>query len=169
MKRKAQEEMVGLVIVMIVVSVIFLVFLTIFLRQNSSERRTESVEVSQFLDSIFEQTTSCTLNGYSYLNIRELIEECNKGGSNCQSGAPACELLKNEMKKTIESGWTFGSESETTNYELKIIYETDTGSQTPILNLRGSSAVCGLVKRGADKPISAQNGVIISTLNLCLS
>jgi len=56
--KKAQEEMVGFALIIIVVAVILLVFLSIGLRKDGRED-VESYEVASFIQSLLQYHTSC--------------------------------------------------------------------------------------------------------------
>ena len=74
--KKGQEEIVGFVLVIVLVAVIFLIFVGIFVRQDSNSTRQESIEVYQFLDSFMQQTSECAI-GFepAYSNVGELIQQ----------------------------------------------------------------------------------------------
>ena len=169
MNKKAQEEMVGLVAIMLVVAVIFLVFLGIFARQDNSESAS-STEVSQFLDAALKYTTECTKDGYFYKDLQGLIRECKKGTS-CNNGEQACDMLERLMGELVESGWTFSPESPKKGYEIILDFESISGTPiqpfTPIIG----SDYCSTNKiRGDDRTIpSPDGGSITLILNLCVN
>src|SRR3989344_4963778 len=121
--KKSQEEIVGFVLIILIVSVVLLVFLGIFLRKDAS--KTGNSEISQFLDSISETTTECSLNGgYSYIKYSELISSC-KEGKICSSGG-ACDILKNVTKNLIESSWNFSpTNGPKTGYKFEAFFEAE--------------------------------------------
>ena len=129
MNKKAQEEMVGFVLIMLVVAVILLVFLGIYLSGNKQES-TESAEIAQFLGAAFEYTTDCNRDaGYNPYRINDLIKECGSNeGKLCQgSSRNVCQALGDNLKNLIESSWNFQANSPQTGYELSITRETITG------------------------------------------
>lgn len=158
MRRKAQEEIAGFMAVMLVVAIIFLVFLGIFVRRGGTEQ-TQSTEVSQFLNSMVEFTSSCSLdNGLSFKQIDDLAVECNKG-SVCSSGEPACDVLKSSVKEIIESSWHFSSESPEKDYKFTAEFAT-----APAISLPETTSSACSSTRGATKPFSQ----ILFKLELCL-
>jgi len=169
--KKAQEEMVGLVLIILVVSVIFLLFLGLSLSQSNSERRVESSEATQFLDASLEYTTSCSTNGgYSYLKLKELISRCNQNSADiCENGEKICEVAESTFKELIESTWVFSVESKTTGYETSIVFkDSTTQTSTPLTDFEAPKIDCiSENRRGAEKPISTQAGTIVITLELC--
>ena len=165
--KRAQEEMVGFVMVVIVVAVIFLVFLGIFMRQGD-DRTTESAEVSQFLSSLVDYTTNCTFNGYNYLELGELVEECYENqGKECDGEDNVCELLEATAGEAIESAWVFGTESVIKGYYVNGKYIDDvTGSITDFSEI---GSPCAGRMRGSEVLIDAFDGRIVLSLELCLS
>ncbi len=77
-ERKAQEEMVGFALIMIIVAVIVLIFLSLSLR-NQEEEIVENYEVDSFIQSFLMYTSDCA-DGYEprYRTIEKLIIDCNK-------------------------------------------------------------------------------------------
>ena len=172
-KKKAQEEMIGFVMIMLVMAIIFVVFLGIYLRKPVSRDRTESAEVSQFLDSLFQYTTECSYDsGYSYENIEDLVVDCFNG-KNCPAiGKKACDVLEQDIKKITEASWNFGTESPETGYEYKILY-TPAGTENygTLSNDFNAPfhAPCNeqVGGRGAEKPVYVPNGEIKVVLRIC--
>jgi hypothetical protein len=165
-RKKGQEEMVGFVLIMVVVAVIFLIFLGIFVRKGVNDERTESSEVSQFLDAALEYTSSCSLNGYSFLSLSRLMFKCGEGKI-CISGEDTCDMLKRDIEDLVESSWNFGSDSPEKNYSLKVHAVSSAGHQQDLVVL---GTDCSGAKRGADVPLDASAGMDITvTLELCLN
>lgn len=148
MKRRGQEEMVGFVLIILLVAVIFIIFLGFYLRKSSSDQRTESGELSQFLDALLEYTTDCSLNnGYSYEKISDLARECNQGAQ-CSNGKDACLVLKENSKEIIESSWNFGAQSPTKGYNFVINFNE---TSAPDIRLGENCDLNGNY-RGSSKP-----------------
>jgi len=159
--KRAQEEMVGFVLIVVLVAVIFLVFLGIFVRRAPENTQQNSAEVSQFLSASLEYTTNCTLDGgFSFKSLADLTHSCNLG-LRCDSGKTACEELKETSRKLVETAWTFSDDSPTVNYKFSIDLET---AQDIAFEYSGTESDCTLV-RGAERPIS---GATFS-LELCLN
>ena len=170
--KRAQEEMVGFVLIMIIVAVIFLVFLGIFLSQRDSETKIESADVSQFLDAALEYTTTCSQNsGYTYLSLEDAIISCYKGEICEKDGVSAstCEIAELVFKDLIESAWVFSPQSKTTGYESSLIFiDSVTALETPVPDFTAPSIPCATnQRRGADKPLFTGSGSIIISLELC--
>lgn len=176
--KKAQEEMVGFVMIMLVVAIIFLVFLGIFLRQGAKTDKTDSTEISQFLDSLLQYSTECTYDdGFTYRTIQDLVVECWEGlPISCPTlGEKPCDVLEKDIKEIIEASWTFSSDSPTRSYEFLAKYSpsgTDFSSGiSPDFDqpFYADSAFSQTYTRGADKPIFVSGGEITISLEISLS
>jgi hypothetical protein len=186
--RKAQEEMVGFVLIMLIVAVIFLVFLTIFVRRGITNTDVESLEVSHFLDSILEYTTDCSLDQgvpYTYLNVGDLFRECTDNNfKNCvgytdpnpddalEEGQTTCEILSDTIERIIENDRSWGNfdlkeGSQYSGYSFDAVYDPSDGAPSPVFDKPISKACPGSFRRGSDKPVYAQGGRIIISLTLC--
>jgi len=168
MKKKAQEEMVGFVMIMVVVAVIFLIFLGIFIRKPPADKA-DSEEISQFLDSVLEYTTNCSIDttGYIKLKFEELVKECyNTGGKLCDfSSDTVCDETDKTIKDLIGSSWRFSLDSPEKGYEFRINKPDGTD-----LRYIPSPSACGpLSTRGAEKIISVPDGGITLSLKICLT
>ncbi len=158
--RKAQEEIVGFVMVILLVSLIFLIFLGIYLRKGNAEP-TSSIEVSQFLNSLVEYTSDCSLDsGFSYKQIDDLAVKCDEGAL-CSSGKTACQVLDDTIKKIIESSWNFSPDSPEKGYIFMADFPLAPQMKIPPTP---PTPPC-TVRRGADKPFSG----VTFTLEICLN
>ena len=165
--KKAQEEIVGFVLIILIVSVILLVFLGIFLRKDTS--KTGNPEVSQFLEAISGTTTECSLNGgYSFVKYSELVAGC-KEGKICSSGG-ACDVLKNVTKNLIESSWSFSAANgPRTGYKFEAFFLADNnGVKQPLPNFPlGVVSGCSSFI-GDEKTFPVTDGSLTIQLDLCL-
>ncbi len=155
-KTKAQEEIVGFIMVVVLVAVIFLVFLGFTIRSDS-EISTSS-EVSHFLDSISEFTTSCSLDGgFSYKQLDDLAISCDRGQL-CSNGN-ACNIFESTLKNLTESAWNFSPNSPEKSYVLTTTFP----AREPIIISSENQSACNTI-RGADKIFSG----ITLALEICL-
>jgi len=151
-KKRAQEEMVGFALIMIIVAVVLLVLLSISLRSPQQEE-VESYEVDSFIQSFLQYTSDCRDN-LEYLDIQELIFDCNDERM-CTDERDTCEVLDSTIKEILGESWKVGAERPVIGYELKILSESkeilslSEGNQTQ--NYKGSKQ--SLVKRGDELDI----------------
>lgn len=116
--KKAQEEMVGFAIIIVVVSVILLIFLGFSL--NKPEKQTvESYEVESFIESLLQYSTDCSNYREDSPSIKRLIMECYNQNM-CTDGRSACEALNSILSNIIEEVWKVGETRPVKGYELNI-------------------------------------------------
>ena len=98
MKKRAQQEIAGFVIIVVLVVVAALIFLVISV--NRTEMRTDSMQVSMLLDSLMDHTTECVVRAPLPLSVGALIREAY--GTN-----PVCQNIdasaRDHLTETIES------------------------------------------------------------------
>ncbi len=121
--KKAQEEMVGFALILIIVAIVLLVFLSVSL--NKSKKEVLGVnEVNSFIQAFLSYTTDCREDSDSYYSVQDLIIECNSGGI-CLDGQNTCEVLNFTLKEIAEESWPIGENTPVKGYELKINSETE--------------------------------------------
>ena len=96
--KKAQEEMVGFGLIIVIVAVVLLVFVSLTFRKSGVE--IESYEVESFLNSLLQKTTDCE-SFVGYIDVEDLIEECMDNGA-CLDGRNACLALNESIKEVLE-------------------------------------------------------------------
>ncbi len=168
LRRKGQEEIVGFVVVVLLVSIVALIFIGFSIRKEPGLE--SSPDAEYFLSSAMEYTTSCS-KGYesNYLRLGELIEECKSGGV-CLSEGNSCIALNKSLSELINSGYGTGLNKPIRGYEFKAVYARNLSSSTSqerVIELKqGDCSGSGNIV-GADSTISSPPGVIVSTLILC--
>src|SRR3989344_6232856 len=90
--KKAQEEMVGFALIIIVVSIILMIFLAFYLNREPKKETVESYEAESFTQAFLQYTTSCTDN-FEFLNVQDVIYECDIRNT-CANGEDPCEDRK---------------------------------------------------------------------------
>jgi len=142
LNKKAQEEILGFALIIIIVAVILLVFLGISLNK-SKEQSIESYEVQNFIQSFLQYTTSCTDKFETdYMNLQEVIIECNNYGE-CLDGSDVCEVLDTTLREITEESWSVGEETYVRGYDLNITSEgeilTSFKKGNTTINYKGNS------------------------------
>lgn len=164
MRRKGQEEIVGFVLIVVIVAVIFLVFLGLFLRQRAPATAKESVDVSQFIESMMEYTSDCAVSYEpAFSSIGVLVKDCNSG-STCKSGEKACSVLNRTLKGAIESNWRYGPDRPVKGYTFNSTYVSD-ATVKPVLYL--SAGNCSYNRMGGEYLSPAYPGTIRSRIEIC--
>jgi hypothetical protein len=154
--KKAQEEIVGFVLIMLLVAVIFLVFLGIYLRGASKVHESEGKDIASFLEAVSKITVECEYVG-DPSDLSNLIIDCSDDSTaTCLSnGKNKCAVLRDTLFQAINSTWNFNQNSPTKGYSMQILRETSTGEvdlfQPPLLPLM-QIPLSQKEIRSADKP-----------------
>ncbi|MBU2562056.1 MAG: hypothetical protein KKF68_00130 [Nanoarchaeota archaeon] len=116
--KKAQEEMIGFALIIIIVAVILLIFLGFSLRTHQKEL-VESYEVDSFIQSFLQYTSDCA-EGHepNYASIQKLIFLCNRK-ERCTDERDSCEVLNTTLTQILEKSWEI-VDRPTKGYELNI-------------------------------------------------
>lgn len=169
LKNKAQEEIVGFVLIMVLVAVVFLVFLAITLR-NPNVTESKSEIIYQFLESSMEQTTGCSLPGrQEYLDLGELLGECYSSNIECSDGNKICNVLNDTFKELLDGSFAYGNDYPIKGYSLESIYSLNSlGGQV------SRDVVLEILKGNCNGSISGNSywtpefpGSITTSLKLC--
>ncbi len=120
--KRAQDEMVGFALIMIMVVVILVVFLGFSLR-NSKKETVESYEVESFLQSFLQYTTDCS-NDLEYLSVQKLISDCYDKEV-CLDGRDTCKALDSTLDGIVKAGWKVGEDRPIRGYDLTILVNSE--------------------------------------------
>lgn len=115
--KKAQSEMVGFVLIIIIVAVVILVFLSLS-SNKIKNTEIESYELESFISSSLEYTTNCFSNS-DFVPLRRLIYEC-VDNKTCQNGIDACEEMEKIWENLVNSAWIVSPEAITKGIELNV-------------------------------------------------
>ena len=122
MNRRAQSEMAGFAIIIIIVAVLILVFLSFSVKKDSGDV-TESAEAENFVRAILQFTTDCEYRGH-FLDYLDLIERCGDEGV-CADGRTACDVLDPTSEEILDGSWKVGEDEVTKGYDFSVFYEGD--------------------------------------------
>ncbi len=162
--KKAQEEIVGFVLIVAIVIIISVIFLAFLIRKPQTNI-TQSRDIYQFLESTMQYTTECALSYEpAYSNLGELIQECHEGLSQCISGEPPCSLAEKTLNEIIETSFLIEEKASIKGYEFNSIY-TDKNIEEEIISL--SKGNCSTSIRGSELLIPSLPGTISNELKLC--
>jgi len=97
-RKKAQHEIIGFVLIIIIVCIVGLIFLSFSIKEP--EKKT-SAELRNFLQASMSYTSNCAKD-YStdYLNLQDLIKQCYRG-EDCFDNRDSCDVLNSTMKNII--------------------------------------------------------------------
>jgi len=116
--KRSQEEMVGFVLIIIIITIIGLFF--VFIMSHQTKPYASSSEVESFLESSLLYTTSCSFEETSPpYNIQDLISACLQNQT-CSDGTNSCDILNQTFSNLIESAFNINQESKYKAYKLNI-------------------------------------------------
>lgn len=163
--KKAQEEIVGFVLIVVIIAIVAVIILGIVIRQTPSSSQ-ESKDIYQFLESIMEYTTTCSVSYEpDYLILSELIFECHEGISKCLSNEDPCNSLNKTLTSLLDNSFLVTEESALKGYEFKSFYTTNSTEKEVILLRKGNCKETA--QKGSEILIAAYPGTISNTLRLC--
>jgi len=154
MKNKAQQEMVGFVLIVVLVVVGLMVYLTISLR--SSPENDKSLEVASMLDAIMKQTTGCAIVYVpDYDNFEYLFESAHRGDRCINLNKPAIDYLNETLRDVLSS--MVESEASVVGYELQFFEEEGEG----ILHIEQGNCTRGTIKSAMRSLVSGSQDIVI--------
>lgn len=139
--KKSQEEMIGFVMIIILVSVISVILLGIAIRRDPQIR--EDARINSFLYSMMGVTSDCQTSPEFVLDYRSLLEKCYEGGGTCLDDREICDVL-DEVSQELLEVYFRGRREELEGYAYEIyledeeIYSFDKGNLSG--SIRGGAA-----------------------------
>jgi hypothetical protein len=167
LNKRAQEEMVGFVLVMVVVAVLFLVFLGISLRNPVENVGKESREVQMFLSSLLDVSSDCAL-GFepNFADVDTLISECHQSsGKKCVDDRRVCDVAEEVVGAVLGASWHVGNASVLKGYDFGVIYSTNGSEDLSVLAVAEGN--CAGEKSGASTVRPAFPGTLVTKMELC--
>lgn len=117
--KKAQEEMLGFALIIILVAVIMLVFLGISVRSPQKEG-VESYEVESFIQAVLQYHTDCAKTyETNFLEVQDLIFSCSNQ-EQCLDERQSCDVLNSTLRNIIDENWQAGPDRPVKGYEVNI-------------------------------------------------
>jgi hypothetical protein len=160
--RKGQNEIVGFVMIVVIVTIIGLFLLALYLRQEPV--KTESKNVQNFLKASLSYTTECKID-IEPLDLKELTKRCHNGAY-CGENE-SCVILNDTFSDILEKTWKLESNKES-YYNLNVYYregEEEESRNEEILNIEKGN--CTGSKVGAEEFFRHGQGDIFVTLEIC--
>lgn len=115
--KRAQEEIVGFALIIIMVAVILVVLLGFYLK-STKKQSVQSYEADSFLQSALQFTTDCSDNRES-LSIQKVILKC-VSRERCDDERDACAVLDSTLNSILAESWKTEEDSPISGLELII-------------------------------------------------
>ena len=122
-RKRAQEEIVGFVLIIVLVAVIALLFLAFSIRRPVEMQ--ESREIEDFLHSSLSLTTDCKPSEERVYDLRDLIGACYNN-EKCFDDKSACNVLNKTAFELIENSFQVGEEARYKSYNFRIYFQNTT-------------------------------------------
>jgi hypothetical protein len=118
-RKSGQEEMVGFGLIVILVAIIFIVFITIYIRKPAE--KTSDYEVNSFIQSVLQYTTTCEEDNLENLTVQKLIIKCQENDPCDYRNMNSCLVLNSTLRNIIRESWgDVGIEGKIRGYSFTI-------------------------------------------------
>jgi len=117
--KKAQEEMVGFALILVLVTIILVVLLAIYIKKPSHSDNIGDAEANSFLQSLLQYTTACEESNSINVSVQKLISKC-KEKEICSYNMNSCKVLNDTLKEMLEESWQVGPDNPVKGYSLII-------------------------------------------------
>ncbi|MEI6849721.1 MAG: hypothetical protein WCK29_01655 [archaeon] len=167
--KKGQEEIVGFVAIVLLVTIIGVIFLGLMIKNDTPVAK-ESKDVTRLLDSAMQYTSNCAIDYLpNYASLQDLIQKCYEQNSNvCQSKEKVCSALNRTLLGILDGNIKTGVENKNKGYVFKteFSYNISAGNGTEILKvMKGNCSTDSFIQGYSS--FQGQKGEYISTLKLC--
>ncbi len=160
--KKAQQEMIGFALIVIIVVVALMIFLVIQIR--NPVRETKSSNVQNLLTSVLKQKTNCVVSEPYYETVRELIRSCYENRDCKNLNQKSCEYLNSTLSEMMED--LSASDATISAYEVEIVWE-DSEQETRQRLVKFFNGQCSGGVGGGSEFIDTSDGMIKIFLKLC--
>jgi len=169
--KKAQQEIVGFVIIVVLVAVVGMIFLGIYLKPQVT-MGTADAEINNLLISVSSYTTDCYKDSEpNYRTIEDLILDCYQYRK-CQNMS-SCEALNQTFSALLSKVWLAGDTSAIKFYEVKAYYQgniSDAGTKKPAFFTLSSGNRTGCLTTKAGQRINSLENPeesVVTELRVC--
>src|SRR3989344_8180350 len=128
--KKAQEEMVGFALIIVLVAVIALVLLGIMIRSPRSQEARPSSELDSFTKSVASYTTDCEISGRGFRTVSELTSDWADKGGSCANEVAFCDVLSSTLKGILNTTYNVANSSNIKYYKAQIVKSGSSGNLT---------------------------------------
>ena len=173
--KKGQEEVVGFVAIVVLVTIAGVVLLGFILNSQNTSTGKESKDIQRFLESTLAYTTNCSFNsGYQYSTISELSRECyNYPQETCSTGESVCDSLNSTIRGILSSAWGNPDNSTYVSgyyyYTHYTMNSTNGDNSKDILIVKEGDCLNKNFISYSMPPIQAYPGEIDISLRVCLN
>jgi hypothetical protein len=167
-ERKGQEEIVGFVAVVVLVSVVALIFITLSLR-GGGDVVVNDESVREALEGALQYTSDCSVPGtQGYASLGDLFQPCMEQ-SVCEDGRSSCDVLNSNLDDLLTLGLRVGPDRPYKGFTFSASRSASNSSEAPEMILELQKGNCtGYSRQGTNefRP-TRQSGIIRLELGIC--
>jgi hypothetical protein len=168
--RKAQNEMVGFVLIVVIITIVAVIFLTISLGREPSGSVSD-IEINSFLSSSSRYTSDCVISEPLYADVRDLLDDCYDGKI-CSDGRDSCIVLTGIYGDMLNNVFPVGDDRPVKYRNMVVYFQLDsnepTSKQDPLINIKeGNKSLCSERRAGDYKRQKSSGGDIVVELEVC--
>ncbi len=115
--KRAQEEMIGFALIMVIVMIVVLIVLGFALTNNKGVEE-KDFQLTSFVEASLQVTTDCKFND-EFLTLREMVHQCSQKQKCDVSNKDICTELTKNFKDIINQSFNPGTESYVRGYTLQ--------------------------------------------------
>jgi hypothetical protein len=145
---KGQDEMVGFALIIIIVAIVFIVFISVYMRKTPE--KTVDYEANSFVQAALQYTTTCEEANMENLTIQRLIFKCQEKEPCAYKEMDPCKILNDTLKEMIKESWNVGPNNPIKGYHLAINLSED-GGRTEKIFLNITEGVVTRNYKGAEQ------------------
>jgi len=170
--KKAQQEILGFVIIIMIVVVIGVIFLGISLqKQSMAGVSSEDAEIANYLSSSMGYTSDCMIREPFYASLKELIESCSNGEL-CSDKRRACDVLNKTYAEMTAKLWPAAEDRPIKYTKLDFTYQEFDDDGNPSRStlfleiIAGNKKSCNVIRSGKTEQ-AKYPGNLITRLEVC--
>ncbi len=157
--KKSQEEIIGFVLIILLVTVIAIVFLAISLRKEVE--RLPSDEIESFLQASMRYSTECFISPERRYNLKDVIVSCAETNERCMNNQTACVNLNETMGFLLRQSWAPCPDCPANSYNFHVFDEDN----RTLASLKGGN--CSGTRTYSQVFLPSYSGKITSELEIC--
>jgi ABC-type branched-subunit amino acid transport system substrate-binding protein len=161
--KKAQQEIVGFVLIVVLVVIGLMVYLVFSLKSDENDN---SVEVENILNALMKHTTDCAIvYEPDYDDFEELFKSAHKGKTCSNIDESALDYLNETLREVLDD--IFMTEATVTGYEIQF-YESGEDGEGDVGILQFSEGECttGTISSAQKNLVSSSKDIVIR-LKIC--
>lgn len=162
MNNKAQQEIVGFVLIVVLVVVGLMVFLIISIRTSPED--VKSVEVDNMLNALMRHTTECAVvYEPDYDDFEDLFKSCHQEDMCTNLGVDACDYLNESLSSVLAA--MFDTESDIVEgYQIDFLVKNEGGEKGLLRIVEGN---CTGSLSAAQRNIVSKSDSLIIRMRVC--